>query len=367
MAVRCKNGRWICYYRGPDGKQKDEYFGRGAAAEAAAWRRNAELGLGKRKKANGGPLFKDLAQTYGENKHFNDNSKKHLKIRLESTILPFFGNRAAMALKDQDMDDYVKKRRKDGVKFTTITRELTDVKAILNFAAKRKPKLIPYNPVRDYEKPGEIDKEQILPTTEKEAEKILKHASPHLARAIKLAWFMGVRPGAVELFSLAWNDVFWDSRTVKVTSAEKGKKGIPKQKFRQVPIHDDFYDELKGWYKKDGQKNGPIIHYHGKAIKSIQTTWENTIKSAGIKRRIRPYDMRHSFMTKALEEGADIKALSEISGASPETIRKHYQHVTQEMHRQTVATISPLKTPVPDKIPRRKKQKGKSATRKAGS
>ena len=70
-----------------------------------------------------------------------------------------------------------------------------------------------------------------------------------------------------------------------------------------------------------------------------------------ITRRIRPYDLRHNFITQALEAGADIKALSQIVGSRPETIMRHYQHVSRELHRQTVAKIPPL---VIQNIPKKK-------------
>jgi site-specific recombinase XerD len=52
--------------------------------------------------------------------------------------------------------------------------------------------------------------------------------------------------------------------------------------------------------------------------------------------------MRHNFITLALEDGADIKALAEVVGSSPETIIKFYQHVTKKQHRKTVAKIPAL-------------------------
>jgi len=106
-----------------------------------------------------------LAQAYCKNKTFNANSIKQLLVRLNQIILPFFGNRVAVALKDLDLDDYVYKRRQAGLKYSSITRELTDVKAILNWAARRHPKMIAFNPVRDYKKPGEIDRKIFEPPT----------------------------------------------------------------------------------------------------------------------------------------------------------------------------------------------------------
>lgn len=165
-----------------------------------------------------------------------------------------------------------------------------------------------------------------------------------------LSYYLGLRPGAVELLTLNWENVKWDSQSIRVNSAHKG--GPEK---RDVPIHDDFVDLLRTWWKLD-RKKGPIIHYHGHQIKTIQTSWAGALKRAKIKRRIRPYDMRHYFVTKALEEGADLKPLAEIVGSKPETLMRHYQHVTRNIHRVTVAKIPAINVPnLPEK--RRKKKK----------
>ena len=133
--------------------------------------------------------------------------------------------------------------------------------------------------------------------------------------------------------------------TILIRSADKGGP-----RSRQVPIHDDFAAELDQWYQEDN-KSGPVIHYQGRAIKSIGKAWRSTLKRAGITRRLRPYDLRHGFITAALEAGADLKALSQIVGSRPETIMRHYQHVSKKLHRQTVAKIPPL---IIQNIPKKK-------------
>lgn len=354
MAItQLKDGRWIVYYRQPQPNKpnyvKKVYFGRGPDAEIAATKFNNELALKKRHlaKENYGPTIGELARSYGNSKNFNANSKKHLGIRLQANILPFFGHLHAIQLKDQDLDNYVHRRRtcvrktkkgkiiKTGVKDATIARELTDLQAILNWSARRRPPLIRFNPVLYYKAPKE-DNEIILPPTPEETAAIIKHASPHLVRAVKLSYYLGLRPGAVELLQLNWTDINWKSGTILVRSAHKGG---PIR--RHVPLHDDFIEELETWWISDGKK-GSIISYNGKSIKSLRRTWTATLKRAGITRRIRPYDLRHNFITMALEGGADIKALADVVGSSPETIRKYYQHVTKKQHRKTVSKIPPL-------------------------
>jgi len=354
MAVaQRKDGRWIAYWRDKKtGKVVQEYFGRGPDGEKAARQRSDEIAFARRKaRKPRGPTFADLAQVYVENQRFNDNSVNMLAIRLAANILPFFGDLPAQAITSQDMDDYVRRRRRAvwfrnqtrrvGVKDATISRELTDVKAILNFAVRRSPPLISYNPVAAYRKPGENDLARIQPPTNDEAAAILAAAAAHLARAIKLAWYTGMRPGAVELLSLTWDRVRFDRSVMTVTCSEKGKKLA---RLRTVPIHEALLPELAAWHQADGGK-GHVVHYKGRAVASIKHAWRKALKRAGITRRLRPYDLRHCFVTQALESGADIGALARIVGSRPETLQRFYQHVSKDLEKRTVATISPLAMP----------------------
>lgn len=342
-----KDGRWVVYYRARDGTKRTiyEYFGAGAEGKAAAEKRNQELGLRhyrpKKPKASG-TLFFELARAYMVNKQFNPNSLRHLEIRLQANVLPFFGNRVAESIKHSDMDDYVRHRLGQGVKYSTISREITDIKAILSWSARRTPPLIPYNPIRDYVKPKADDAIVFPPSTE-EIQSILRHAPRHLKRAIYISYYTGLRPGAVELLSLKWENVEWQAQHIYILSAHKGG---PLQ--RVVDIHPEFYPLLARWHDEDKAVFGarlpesPIIHYAKRPIKSLQTTWENTLVRAGITRRIRPYDLRHSFVTRSLEDGADLKTVSEIVGSAPATIMKHYQHVSNPLRKKTIYSMAAL-------------------------
>lgn len=321
----------------PPPKIKKEYFGRGATAQAKAEKRDHELGLRKtrpRAIQSEGPLFMELAAEY-VNKGFSANSKKHLLIRLEANILPAIGNTYAIKITFSDIDNYVNTRRKS-VKDNTIRREIVDIKAILNWSVKRRPPLIPYNPIRDYPAP-QADDEVIIPPTIEEAKAIMQHANERLIRAIKISWYTGLRPGAVELLSLTWSNVLWDRGVIRITSANKG--GAP---YREVPIHDDLLTELKAWWEKDGKISCPIVHHNGNPVRAILKPWKQAMAKAGITRRLRPYDLRHLFVTQAIEAGIDYKTLSDIVGSSPETLRKHYQHVSNEARRKAISIIPKL-------------------------
>ncbi|MBW1683390.1 MAG: site-specific integrase, partial [Deltaproteobacteria bacterium] len=182
----------------------------------------------------------------------------------------------------------------------------------------------------DYPLPRRDD-DLIIPPTAAETQAILEHASPHLVRAILLSYYLGLRPGTVELLTLIWDQVLWDREAILILSAHKG--GPEK---RMVPIHPGLMSHLRAWHEQD-EGEGPIVHYHGRPIRSLKTAWRGALQRAGIKRRLRMYDLRHNFVTQALKRGADIKAVAEIAGSRADTLMRFYQHVSTELRRQTVA------------------------------
>lgn len=334
-----RDGRWIVKIPDPEKKSgsRREYFGRGPGAEAKARARDGQINIRhtRPRDIDPGPKFDALTILYMEARHFNRKSRINYNNVLESFILPAIGNTPAMQLTYQDLSKYVSKRRQT-VKDNTIFRELTIIQAIMNWAVRQKPALVPSNPLKGYEKPKPID-EIILPPTVSEIQAILSHSSERLKRTIYCTWYTGLRPGHAELFSLKWEMVDWDGQVIRIRSAQKG--GILS---REVPIHPKFYPILKSWYEKDG-RDGWIIHYCGQPLRSgMNLAWLKAKKKAGITRRLRMYDIRHLFVTSAIEAGGDYKTLSEIVGSNPETLRKYYQHVSTAARQKLVCNIPEL-------------------------
>lgn len=340
-----KDGRWVCRYpRGKDPLQPDrnkDYFGRGEAGRRAAQARHDELFA---KKGLVGPSFRVLADTYLRTKvdtgGISDSAAASTYYHLKSKILPALGKCTAMAITHEMLDTFVAARKKEGVKNTTIHRDLSDVRAILNWAAKRG--LIASSPMVGYEMPRRDDA-VILPPTHEEAMAIIDNAAPHLVRAILISYYCGLRPGAVELLGLKWQDFDLINRQVFVQSAKKG--GL---KSRNIPIQDDgFLGQLKEWWKQDrGAKKKPgdhVITYNGAPIKSIKTAWKAAKIRAGITRRIRPYDIRHAFATALLDNGGDLKTVSQMMGhKSIQQTVDTYQHTSKALQQSTISKLPSL-------------------------
>jgi integrase len=275
---------------------------------------------------------------------------------MSGVIFPRIGNIEATVLNHKELTKYVNGRINDGVKKTTIHRELSDIRAILNWAEKER--FIAESPFKGFKMPRRDDS-FIPPTTDSEFEAIIKNAAPHVVRAMLVSYYTGLRPGVSELFTLKWDNIDWNEQTITIISAEKG--GLP---VRTVPINPHLLSWLKKWAIEDAAKGiESIVHYRGKKINtSMKTAWRSAIRRAGIKKRIRPYSMRHKTVSDMLSNGADLKSTAEIVGhKDTRTTMQIYQQTTNRMKREAVGMLgkSPLKIEIsaPDENTRLAKNK----------
>lgn len=289
--------------------------------------------FGKREESDGS--FGELAWDYIAASQMTDSSKEHAYIVLQTTIIPVIGEKQASSLTKKDMAMIKKACIKKGNKQNTINRKISIVKAILNWAVEEG--IIKENPIAGYKCPRGSDQEIKPPTTE-ERDLLWSNAAEHLKRAIVLSTGIGVRVGASELLGILWSDIDFTESTLTVRSAAKNKN----MQLRIIDLNPSMISLLKGWHQADSKAGvSHVIHYNGKPISTIKKAWEGAKRRAKIERRIRPYDMRHYFVTEAIKAGADLKAVAEIVGHSDMTmIMKYYQHTVRDQRKFAVNTIS---------------------------
>lgn len=165
---------------------------------------------------------------------------------------------------------------------------------------------------------------------------------------IALCLYTGLRIG--ELLALTWSDVDFgkgiitvnkscrdgwrNGEYVKIIDTPKTDNG-----FRIVPIPKQLITRLKEIKKKSageyvvGGKTG-----YGAEVRCYQKTFERLLNKLGIEHK-GFHALRHTFATRALEVGMDVKTLSEILGHGNPTITlKRYahsmlEHKTEMMNR----------------------------------
>ena len=125
----------------------------------------------------------------------------------------------------------------------------------------------------------------------------------------------------------------WDHRFVLLVRGKGGKE-------RYVPIGEPARQAIER-YCRDGRpdfaKNGPphpglfLTWKHGK-VRAISPRWFQLLlrgyaKQAGLRRRVWPHLVRHSFATHLLWRGADLRAIQEMLGHGDISSTEVYTHL----------------------------------------
>lgn len=179
--------------------------------------------------------------------------------------------------------------------------------------------------------------EKFIPPTPEEIRGILNSASPHIKRVIIIGSQLGVRVGASELLRLTWSDVDLERGVLRVHGAKKN----PNAPWREVPIRRSLLPIFRQWQAEDAAQHiAYLVHYKNGPIHKIWRAWHNTLRRAGIRRRIRPYDLRHAFGTEMIAAGVDVGTVASLMGHSnPTMLLTHYQYVMDRQKRAAVESL----------------------------
>jgi site-specific recombinase XerD len=161
-------------------------------------------------------------------------------------------------------------------------------------------------------------------------------ATPNLKHRTILTMLYGSGLRISELINLKIADIDFARKQVFIKDA-KGRKD------RVVALSERIYGLLNDYlhtyqpdvYLFNGQENlkytaGSVRHFLARAV-----------KQAGIKKRVTPHTLRHSYATHLLEGGVDLKYVQELLGHSRPETTQIYLHVTK---KQLLAINSPIDT-----------------------
>jgi integrase len=263
------------------------------------------------------------------------------------------------------------RRQKDGLKATSINRELADLRACLNRAVqwgilevelltKVKPCRVDSNPSPRYLKPDEEARlRQALDEREKKLldgreshnkwraqRKYTLYSSlsqldfaDHLKPAVLLSINTGLRRG--ELFGLKWTDIDFNQRSLTVTG-DNAKSG----KTRHIPLNDEAFNVLRKWKSQQGLKSVYVFTgNNGRPFHDVRTSWDKVLTSADIN-NFRWHDLRHTFASKLVMAGVDLNTVRELLGHTDYKMTLKYAHLAPE-HK--AAAVARLQVVGPDK------------------
>jgi integrase len=194
----------------------------------------------------------------------------------------------------------------------------------------------------------------LSPKEQKQLEKVLLQNSSRYDIGILLCLYTGLRIG--ELCALKWENIDLKNGTLSVLktvqrirnedSRIKSKTMVffaePKSisSVRVIPVPEFMVDMLKKYRKE----NGFILRDDGRFTdtRNISRRFKKTLEIAGLP-DMNFHILRHTFATRALELGIDVKTLSEILGHSGITITLNlYAHSLTEHKKKEMSKFNKL-------------------------
>lgn len=279
---------------------------------------------------------------------------------MDSYLLPFFSDRLISEITRNEVVSFSSMLlekggvNKNGLSPKTVTGIISVMKNIFEYAARIKE----YN-VADLK--GIVIKQPQKPMqilSRAEQQKLSKYLCENLNSCnlgILVCLYTGLRVG--EICALKWEDISFDEQYLHVHQTmqrlqtrenEKEKTTViisaPKSdcSIRKIPIPDDIFHLLKE-YKKPGNAfllTGKVYHYM--EPRTMQNHFKSVMKQCNIC-NINFHALRHTFATRCVELGFDIKSLSEILGhASVNITLNRYVHPSMELKQKNMNMLSEL-------------------------
>lgn len=340
VCLKYKRKPWVVKYREPwSGRPRQRAFAAEAEArvfedaQAALYERErAIIKAVRRRRSQGRPASLTIAEILDRyldslgNPSTRAASAYHLRL-----FADIYGQRKAHCLTLEDVGAFLTLQQQRGVSKSTSCRRMGIVRAAFNWAARWG--LLPVNPLAGLQLASPAPQTPDPPTA-REARMLYAVAAPHVQRVIALGMATGARIGPSELFRLRWTDIDTRGAVLRMPNAAKGARA----EAREVPLRQDILRLLRRWEIEDAGNGCPwVIHYKGHPVRSISRAWRNTLRRAGIERRIRPYDLRHAFASRALDHDADLKCVAEVMGhANEKMIVRFYRHTSAKARRKAV-------------------------------
>ena len=233
------------------------------------------------------------------------------------------------SLKRNDIRDYLFKLKSDGLKSSSIARQIVSIKKFFEYLLNEG--LISEDPSALINSP-KIWKTIPETLSVNEVSLLLSYVSNikkyrHAFRdkvIIELAYACGLRVS--EIVNLQINSIYFEESYIQVTG-----KG---QKDRLIPVNKTTLSMIDEYINTERTKFGSnsnflFISQHKKPL-TRQRIWQIIklhIRNAGIIKNVSPHTLRHSFATHILENGGSLRAIQEMLGHSNISTTEIYTHI----------------------------------------
>jgi integrase len=260
------------------------------------------------------------------------SSFKRIHTSLMSAIY-FFGAKLVSEVDAGAIEEFSLWRIVEGrVKDTTLRHDLYALSRFFATAIRRH--WASNNPIREIEIPSDADAVRIHPLTMFEEQEYFSRARkrPDLYDVGRLIINQGMRPD--EVTHLAKVDIDLSRRLIHVRN---GKSSAAR---RLVPMTSESNGILERRMRADSNWIFPSPKDSSRPIGKINSTHNRVLAAArkeGVHLAFVPYDLRHTFATRAAQCGMDLPTLAALMGHNSIRCLRFYVHPMQDHKCQAMA------------------------------
>lgn len=279
-------------------------------------------------------------------------------------IIPELGGYKLIDLRNEMVQRFVNNLVDKGIRTSYITSMTSILKAALEQAVEND--LISKNPANKIKMPlkQEIDRRVLCVD---EQEKFMEAAKEYrYGNMFLLILGTGLRIG--EALALTWNDIdfdrcllsvnrtyieyveYLDGKTNRKSGVGEPKTMTSKRTIPLIPRLRDMLVEIKEQQEQEKQTLKTAYHDNGLIFcslngeyicrGSVDKTLKRICKKAGIE-HVNPHALRHTFATRGLENGVELKVMQEFLGhASIKMTADIYTHVLPETKRDSMLKLA---------------------------
>lgn len=292
-------------------------------------------------------------------------------------IVPQIGERAMSSLRPVDLQNFFTDRATRGHQVEEekglSPKTLTNLRNMMHLAFDQaiREGLIAQNIVEDVRLP-KMEKREMRVLSRKEQERLIMavQLSPEpSAFGVVFAMFTGLRLG--ELCALKWENVDMEKRTIRIeatrsrlrnfdetketsTSVETRPSPKTENSRRTIPLMDGLYKDLVRYREKQmfirdqypsyNEEGYVFCQENGRPYepRTYEDEFKRCVKRADIP-RANFHCLRHTFATRALEQGMDVAVVAKLMGHSdPSVTLKKYAHALPDHQQVSVDKLGSL-------------------------
>lgn len=285
---------------------------------------------------------------------FKESTYVKYRSMLDKHIKPAFGGYFVQELTSFHIEEFSSELLyKKELSVKSVRDILITLHAILSYTAKQLPVSMP---MPEVVYPKETKKEMRVLSREEQFcfTQYLLTSTDECKFGVLLALMTGLRIG--ELCALKWADISLERQTLRVSSTMQRLKNFdsaqlsktkivisePKsaRSARIIPLTDSIVKICDAWKSEDAEAFVLTGSRRYMEPRTLQYRLKRYVNECGLN-NVHFHILRHTFATRCVEVGFEIKSLSEILGhANPKFTLERYVHSSLELKRENMDKLT---------------------------